>query len=200
MNYSIYRIDESAPTLGAAVWDKAELGTIACEPWTGFSPAPPTEFRVLRYADGFSVLMHTQESNLRAEVINENGRVCDDSCMEFFMKPDPYDIQYLNFEFNPKGVLHLGLGKDRYGRLLLTDARDIFHIETRANEGDWTLKFDIPDAFLLRYFKQVSPVFRGNFYKCGDLTDHLHYATWSPVYAPKPDYHLADFFGLFTVK
>ena len=200
MKYSLIYVDGPAPDMDAAVWDKAALGTIDCQPWAGYSPAPRTTFRMLRYADGFSILMHTEETNLRAEITEENGKICSDSCMEFFLKPTPYDVNYLNFEFNPKGVLHLGLGKDRYGRLHLEDSREIFHIETRAKEGDWTLKFDVPDAFLLRYFKQISNVFRGNFYKCGDLTDHPHYATWSPVDTPEPDYHLADFFGRFAVE
>ena len=200
MIYRVANIKEKSPTVDDTIWEKTELGLIECQPWNGFCPAPHTTFRVLRYADGFSILMHSEEKNLRAEETEENGEVCEDSCMEVFIKPDLHDVNYINFEINPKGVLHLGLGKDRYGRLHLEDPRDIFHIETRAKDGDWTLKFDIPDTFLLRYFKQVSPVFRGNFYKCGDLTDHPHYATWSPVYTSEPDYHLADFFGLLIVE
>ncbi len=35
----------------------------------------------------------------------------------------------------------------------------------------------------------------GNFYKCGDLTAHPHYVTWSPVGTPGPDFHRPEFFG-----
>ena len=124
----------------------------------------------------------------------ENGSVCTDSCLEFFFKPDPHDVNYINFEVNPKCVMHIGLGKDRYNRLLIDEPRETFCAESEANEGDWWLKYDIPDAFLLKYFKEIAPASRANFYKCGDLTDHPHYASWAPVLVTKPDFHLSDFF------
>ena len=36
---------------------------------------------------------------------------------------------------------------------------------------------------------------KANFYKCGDLTAHTHFLSWSPIDAPKPDFHRPDFFG-----
>ena len=119
--------------------------------------------------------------------------------MELFIKPDNHDERYLNFEFNPKGVLHLGIGSGRHGREPIDVSRDIFSIYSDAKEGDWTLKFYIPDSFLLERFGKISRVFKGNAFKCGDMTDHVHYATWSEVEVDSPDYHVPDFFGIFEM-
>ena len=73
--------------------------------------------------------------------------------------------------------------------------RSAFSIESNGNDGDWTLKFYIPDSFLLGIFGQISSVAKGNFYKCGDATGHAHFGTWSDVEVPAPDFHQPDFFG-----
>lgn len=200
MTYHIQSICGASLPLTSSKWNGIKAGVIGCQPWKGYCSAPLTTFRMIRYSGGFCVWMHTDETHLRAEVTEENAEVCEDSCMEVFLKPDINDVNYINFEINPQGVMLIGLGKDRYDRLLLDEPRDTFHIETLSREGDWTLKFDIPDSFLLRYFKQISLVSRGNFYKCGELTDHSHFATWSPVFTAKPDFHISDYFGLLILE
>ena len=111
------------------------------------------------------------------------------------MKPDVYDKRYINFEVNPSGIMHIGIGADRYDRQLIFDDRKIFCIESDAKEGDWRLKYYIPDEFLYKFFKKISPVAKANFYKCGEKTDHPHYGAWSEVETEIPDFHVSDFFG-----
>ena len=195
MRYISAKTNVIDPAIDSPEWTKAPEGGVCHEQWAGFDAAPKTEFRILRGPEGISVLMHTDEQQLRAECTEQNGMVCKDSCMEFFFKPDPWNLSYINFEFNPKGIAHIGLGRDRYGRQLIADDREIFSIVSVANDGDWTLKFYIPDEFLHKYFKTIAPVCRGNFYKCGDDTGHKHYASWAPVEVAAPDFHLPDFFG-----
>ncbi|MBP3337301.1 MAG: hypothetical protein J6L59_02715 [Clostridia bacterium] len=200
MEYRVAKTEVVNPDINSKEWDKADVGHIACVPWEGYCEPPKTTFKLLRGPKGISVLMHTDEKDLRAEVTKENGEICDDSCMEFFFKPDPWDVNYLNFEINPKGVMHLGLGKDRYGRTLIDEPRSTFSIETIPNDGDWTLKYYIPDSFLLKYFKKLHNVCRANFYKCGEETGHSHYATWAMVESEEPDYHVADFFEKLRIE
>ena len=195
MRYKAARTDIIDPEIGSPEWDRAELGHIDINRWREYVKAPDTTFMMLRGPQGISVLMHTEEKNLRAECDTQNGDVYTDSCMEFFIKPDSSDERYLNFEFNPKGVLHLGLGSGRQERRLLDTNRKVFSIVSYANEGDWTLKFYIPDSFLEEHFKNVSTPCKGNLYKCGDMTDHVHYAVWSEVEVDAPDYHRPEFFG-----
>lgn len=198
MRYKATRTNEINPKINSSEWEKASAEKIGVECWETPAKAPDTYFKILRGPEGLSVLLHTNETNLRAEMTEENSRVCDDSCMEFFFKPDPWNVNYFNFELNPKGVMHLGFGPGRHGRILIEE-REAFDIESIANEGDWTLKFYIPDSFLLKHVGKVNSVCKGNFYKCGELTGHSHYAMWNEVEVAEPDYHVPDFFGFIEL-
>ncbi len=199
MRYKVVRSDVVDPDISSAEWDKADLGRVDVNRWSGYCKAPLTTFRMLRGPEGISVLMHSEERDLRAECAEQNGDVYKDSCMEFFIKPDNHDENYLNFEFNPRGILHLGIGSGRNGRKLIDVDREIFDITSVAHEGSWTLKFYIPFSFLLEHFAKISPFCKGNFYKCGDMTDHVHYASWAEVEVESPDYHVPDFFGIIEL-
>lgn len=197
LKYFIKSVDDgSKPVrLNSSVWECAEVGKIECECWSGFSKAPKTDFCLLRGEKGFYVRMRTDEKNLRFEVKEQNGNIYQDSCMEFFVSADSKSRNYLNFEFNPNGILHLGFGENRLNRFLIDVPRDIFRIESSATDGDWNLMFYIPDEFLLNYFSVISESMMANFYKCGDLTDHQHYASWASIDTESPDFHRPEFFG-----
>jgi len=195
MRYKVGKTDVIDPPANSSEWENANEGKVDIQRWKEFYQPINTTFKLLRGPKGISVLMHTDEKNLRAVCEKENDRVCDDSCMEFFFKPDPWDINYINFELNPKGIMFLSIGEDRYRRVLLENDRKIFNIETISNDGDWTLKFYIPDEFLLKYFKKIAKVCKGNFYKCGEQTGHSHFISWSEMEVDTPDFQIADFFG-----
>lgn len=194
MEYTVVKTKVINPDINSTEWEKANVGKITQTSWKGYSPCPETTFKMLYSDEGISVLMHTDETHLRAEARTWEVPVCHDSCMEFFFKPDPYDRRYINFEVNPIGTMHIGLGPDRYERVKLADDRSVLDIESDAKEGDWTIKFYLPYTFLRRFFKQISPVCRGNFYKCGEKTDHNHSGSWAPVELVTPDFHVPDFF------
>lgn len=200
MKYKIKKTNVTDPGIGSPEWGKAETGVVDFNGWSEFCKAPETIFKVLKGPEGMSVLMNSKEFHIRSEVKEQNGPVCTDSCMEFFFKPDPWDVNYMNFEFNPAGYLNLSIGPMRAPRVKLETDRREFSIQSVPNEGDWTLKFYIPDKFLLRYYDKIYPVIRGNFYKCGDYTDHQHYAAWSEVISEIPDFHIPDFFGKLELE
>ena len=195
MKYKVIKTDVIDPDINSHEWDRANVGYIGFDRWKEYSPSPITSFKLLRGPEGISLLMCSEEKNQRAECLEQNGMICQDSCMEFFFKPDPLDLNYFNFELNPKGILHLAIGNGRHGRTLIDESRETFKIQTKQREEEWAVKLYIPEAFVLRYFKRIAPICKGNFYKCGDLTDHEHYGTWSEVEVEKPDYHVPDFFG-----
>ena len=195
MKYIAGKTNVVNPDINSPEWEKAPKGKIDNGGWEGYEPSPDTEFQILKGPEGISIRLHTNETKLKAECTEQNGMVCRDSCMEFFFKPSPWDLNYLNFEMNPNGIAHIGLGKDRYGRLLIEEDRATFSIVSDAKEGNWTLKYYIPDSFVLRYFDKIAKVCKGNFYKCGTKDGTDHYGTWSPVETESPDFHLADFFG-----
>lgn len=194
MEYQVKKTTVIDPEINSPEWDKADTGTLTQCIWEGYHPAPNMNFKMLYSSEGISVLMHTDERNLRVVAKETTDPVFEDSCMEFFFKPDIHDKRYINFEVNPAGVMHVGIGTDRYDRILINDDRDMLSIVSDAREGDWTLKFYIPNAFMLKHFKNISPVCRANFYKCGSETDHVHFASWAPVETEEPDFHVPDFF------
>ena len=195
MRYKVEKTDIIDPKTDSPEWEKASWEEVKVQRWKEFYQPINTWFKMLRGPHGISVLMHTDEKNLCYKCTEENGDIYLDSCMEFFLKPDPWDLNYLNFEFNPKGVLHLGIGDGRNARTLIEENRETFSIETLPEDGNWTLKFYIPDSFLLKYFEKIAPVCKANFYKCGEGTDHSHFMAWSEVEVSSPDFHIPDFFG-----
>ncbi len=195
MRYKVVKTDIIDPDICSPEWDRANVGYVGVDRWKEFDHTPITSFKLLHGPEGLSLLMTSEEKDLRAECETENGSVYLDSCMEFFFKPDPLDLNYLNFEINPKGVMHLGLGSGRHGRELLYTDRQIFNIVTNVRNDGWSVKLYIPHSFLYEHFEKLGTVCKGNFYKCGDATDHVHYGSWSEVEVPAPDFHVPDFFG-----
>ena len=194
MDYCVKKTEIVNPPIDSPEWAWAETARLKDCGWAG-ERAPSAYAKLLDGPEGISVLMHTDEAPLRRVNTEENSEVCEDSCMEFFFKPDPHDINFLNFEMNPNGVLLLSIGKDRHGRIDLEEDHALFDIESDAKDGDWTIKLYIPKKILLKYFKKLAPVCRANFYKCGDKTENPHFLAWSPVDVVEPDFHVPDFFG-----
>ena len=199
VRYLLAKTDLIDPAIASPEWEKAETATVAVDRWAGYAPVPKTTVKLLRSPEGISVLMHTEEKGLRATHTEDNGEICEDSCMEFFLKPSNLKPEYLNFELNPRGTLHLGMGVGREDRVFPKIDRTALSIESIPNEGDWTLKLYIPDALLLSLFGEISPIVKANFYKCGELTDHSHFGTWAEVETPRPDFHQPDFFGFLVL-
>ena len=199
MRYKLAKTDLINPALSSPEWNKAEALAVAVDRWEGFAPVPKTTVKLLRGPEGISVLMHTEEKNLRMEHTEENGEICEDSCLEFFLKPSNLRTEYLNFECNPRGVLHLGMGSGRNDRVFPKVDRAQLSIESVPTDGDWALKLYIPDSLLLDLFGEISPVMKANFYKCGELTDHSHFGTWAEVETENPDFHQPDFFGFLEL-
>jgi hypothetical protein len=150
---------------------------------------------------------YVTEDYIKAEKINSNDMVCEDSCVEFFVSPEDDGIYY-NMEFNAIGTCLLGTGT---GRENSTRANPtiISGIRRLASAGkkpfgekkgrySWTLTLAVPlDVFFHHDIKELKGrTFRANFYKCGDMLSVPHYVTWNPVGTENPDYHQPNYFGL----
>ena len=172
-------------------------------PWGG-DYRPACAARAGWNENGIYVLMYAKEEEIRAEVKEIGGAVCTDSCLEFFLAPDADKPLYVNCEVNPLCVMHIGLGEGRHGRTVLKAIPEGFnptHSEHRG--GWWAVSYTIPADFLKEHFG-VTPAagqaMRGNFYKCGDLTGHIHYCMFKPYDTPKPDYHRPEQFASMLLK
>jgi hypothetical protein len=188
-------------------------------PWgdpVGKDFRPKTAARAAADDRALYVFMETDETDIRAVERDFSVEVWTDSCMEFFLMPDPScTTRYFNWEFNPMGAMYLSLGTGRHDRedIRLDNYREFFQVKTEVLNEGWRLEYCIPLLFLQRYFPDMElrsgHRMRGNFYKCGEKTLRPHYGCWSPIDLPKPessaesrmgrgsppDFHCPDFFG-----
>lgn len=141
-----------------------------------------------------------KEAVVRAELDGPLERVCNDSCLEFFLRPTEAP-HYLNFEFNPNASLYLGFrtGRELSVRLVHEKYPEAFAPKTARTPDGWELSYRIPFAFIRLFFPQweakAGAKLYGNFYKCGDETPNPHYLAWNPIQWPTPEFHRPEQFG-----
>ena len=149
-------------------------------------------------AEYLYVHLRAVEQDIRAEHVAPLSMVCEDSCLEFFFMPEGED-RYFNFEINPNGCLHIGLGRNRNERerIVPDNPKELFSIRTLRTAEGWETQYRIPAAFLRKYYPEFvfSGILKANVYKCGDKTVHPHYLAWKPVGTAEPDYHRPEYFG-----
>ena len=119
------------------------------------------------------------------------------------------DKEYFNFEINAIGTMLLYVGKDRNARIpILQEDSDKIRILTSLPKGiklpttktaEYTVSYSIPFALFTKYSKVPAPTkntcWKGNFYKCGDLTPEPSWGCWAPIVNDVPDFHCPEFFG-----
>ena len=183
-----------------------DFQVIDCVNWTEFQYKPEVRFKISNDATKIYLRFEVREKYIRAVETDINGKVYQDSCVEFFISPLS-DGNYYNFEFNCIGVPHVAYGPDRHQRGLLP-IEIIEQIKVKPSlgttpfdekEGDfsWSLEVEIPiNCFIhgqLDSFHGLKS--KANFYKCGDLTSIPHYLSWNPIGTENPDFHQYPFFG-----
>ena len=157
-------------------------------PQTTFSIAHTDELLYVRYEVKGEVPLATKTNDL--ELVNE------DACVEIFIG-DRDNTHYWNFEFNPAGVCNASHRKERKVDVVRLNAEQLTSIQRYGQQlcaAHWTLLIGIPFSLIdLDLTKESNR--RANLYKCGDKTPMKHYASWSPIQAPAPAFHLPEFFG-----
>lgn len=180
---------------------------IACLNWPEWPYHPQAEVRMAH--TGSHILLHyrVHEATVRSVAGRDNGPVWEDSCVEFFLSPDPSDGIYYNFECNCTGRLLVGggpVGTDRphaplpllreVGRWASLGTQDFAE---RLAPYCWQVALLIPCSALFQHAVTSLDglTMRANFYKCGDLTLMPHFLSWSPIDTPSPSFHQPGFFG-----
>lgn len=149
--------------------------------------------------------------------IQPNARVCRDSCLEFYadFKPGLPDKGYLNFECNAIGTMLCYYGPvseyEYDGPHRLGDRAPVVEmgyahpvprvIRTRKYWG-WELLIPLRLIENLYGNADYAPGdhIRGNFYKCGDLTEHRHYASYTKIDLPRPNFMHPEFFSDMVLR
>ena len=156
----------------------------------------PTESDACAYAqicytdEALMLHLSATEQEIRQEESGLLGMPCQDSCLEFFIRPLEEDIRYINFEFSPRCCMYLGFGsgpEDLYRLTVDEEQRDaLFAPVAQLRSDGWDLYFRIPYTFLQTFFPGFratsGTAIRANFYKCGDLLEKPHYLAWNPIY------------------
>ena len=180
-------------------WNLVPEAAIDCCQW-GFWADVSAKAQLCYDAEAIYVRLTAREEKIRAQERGQTGMPYLDSCLEFFFSPVAESATYFNIEMNPNCVMYLGIGTDRYDliRLLLPDGGNL-DAEAEKTADGWALTYRIP-ASLIRWFFpdfviRSGAQMRGNFYKCGDKTETLHYFAWNPLECESPDFHRSEYFG-----
>ncbi len=183
-------------------WEEIEKAEITCLPWPEFGKLYYSYGQVVELETSIAIRMYAEENELRCENVEDNSPVNQDSCLEFFLMPYD-DGPYFNFEINPNGCMKVKVGYNKTERKFITTPggfKEFFNIASEIRNDCWIVSYEIPKSFLFGS-QDIPKQFRGNFFKCGDLTVIPHYQCWSEIaFTEKPNFHIPDCFGLFEFE
>lgn len=174
--------------------------------WTEYPYKPKVNFRMAYTSSAILIHFKVSEESIRAVADKDNGRVYEDSCVEFFVQPDPNQPAYYNLEFNCIGSLLMQGGPPDNRVLAMPEilsnvkrwsSLGTKSFEERIGNTSWELTAVIPFStfFQHKIDKLDGKTFRANFYKCGEKQQKKHYLSWNPISLPSPQFHATSFFG-----
>lgn len=154
---------------------------------------------------GVYLRMRTNETDIRAVNFNRDENMWEDSCMEFFFCPFAHRKEYLNFEMNPNGAWLCQFGEGREGRVFLKTLTSIeAQLDAEVTDDGWSLELFVPEKLISEAFGEKftaeSCSIKGNFYKCGDLTEKPHYDSFSKMTTLPPGFHNPQCFAEITIS
>ena len=187
--------------------EKVDFTPVSVVNWAEYPYRPSVQFRLAHTGDSLLLHFKVREASVRAVAAADNGRVWEDSCVEFFSIPAG-DGVYYNLECNCAGTLLVGGGAGRKDRQHASQevldrvqrwaslGRQPF--EERMGDCAWEVALLIPAS---TFFLHDLDSFSGrdvpaNFYKCGDLLQTPHFLSWNPIALDKPNFHCPQYFGL----
>lgn len=180
---------------------------IACNNWAAEYPYTPTVTAHIAYSRyGIALLFEVEESHTKAVELADNGRVWEDSCVEFFVA-NPVGCGYFNFELNAIATLLAAERTSRENAIHFTNEQllqirrhtsfDHTPVDIDTLNSWWAVEL-IP--FSLLGLSEPPKMLRANLYKCGDNLRQPHFLSWSPITLDKPNFHCPDFFGTLTFE
>ena len=187
---SLAKIDQQMAAMPVA-------GVIDTLNWKEQYPAAPEAKFALAHTDDILYVRFEVKGEVPlATKTNDLEPVNEDACVEMFMG-NADNTRYWNFEFNPAGVCNASNRKSRKEDVVRLNAEQLQSIQrfpVQLCAAHWSLLVGIPLA-LIELDLACEHARRANFYKCGDKTVMKHYASWSPIEAEAPAFHLPEYFG-----
>lgn len=172
--------------------------------WPELFPYRPEVTLDIYHSSEFLHLHYKVKENcVRAVCDADKQRVWEDSCVEFFFKPQGSDCYY-NLECTCIGKIYLCKGVDRHAREALpekayTSIKRECSLGTEAfglieAEQEWEVRLEIP-AFVYGLESFDGCKGTANFYSCGDALPIKHYLSWAEIGTEKPDFHRPEYFA-----
>lgn len=202
------KITDKIPT----EWSDIARADVDSYAWGGAERAYKT-YGQLAYAKtgddktGLYIRLFCEEKEPVSKETQLDGMVCMDSCMEFFfgMRDKGSDsVYYLNIESNSLGVTFMSFGKERHGRVFLSELGiERFPVRVNITSDGWEVLVFVPEKDLKKIFG-ISDInenteMMGNFYKC-DENANAPFGSWAPIVAPAPDFHRPEYFGKIVIE
>lgn len=189
--------------VSAPDWNAIEAVAMTHQPW--LEPCDiAAKAQLCHDGEYLYVRLEAEEANIRAEQAGPLDQVCNDSCLEFFFAPKAEDKRYFNFEVNLLGNLYVGFGAERQTRVrqIVKSSAALFDPKPFRTGNGWGIEYKIPVSYIRLYMPdaQYAGEAACNFYKCGDLTEKVHYLAWAPLTSEKPDYHRRWDFGTLVFE
>lgn len=171
---------------------------------------PLTTFAIARTDDTLFIKFMVKGNMLKAVYSNDLDPVFKDSCVEFFCQLPEHE-EYMNFEFNCIGTCTASTRLSRTEGVKHRTLEELSLIKRYSSIGkrafcemegffEWELTVGIPFSLLGFSGNDIPEKIRGNFYKCADDTNAMHFVSWSPIKTEEPDFHRPDFFGDIYLK
>ena len=187
---TLAKIDQQMAAMAAA-------GMIDTLNWKEQYPAAPEAKFTLAHTDEMLYVRFEVKGEVPlATKTQDLEPVNEDACVEMFIG-DKDNTHYWNFEFNPAGVCNASHRKERkvdVVRLNVEQLQSIQRLPVQLCAAHWSLLIGIP-LELIELDLTHEHARRANFYKCGDKTPMKHYASWNPIQAEAPAFHLPEYFG-----
>lgn len=168
------------------------------------------EYRPKAYAQlvfvpdkGFIARLTAYETGPKAVYKDNMDPVYKDSCLEFFARYKKGG--YINCEVNANGAILSAYGEGRGNRTSLDKLAEEFpKVRVYKRKDRWTAEIFvnldiIKSVYGTCTFRENSVIY-GNFYKCGDECEFVHYGSFAPVKTEKPDFHRPEYFAKMTLK
>lgn len=215
--YHVHRATTTPPLTGDwqhPAWGPAETLTLTHFHARGTSHQPQVQARLLYDDAALHLLYQVHDHFVRSVCTKLQGPVCQDSCVEFFVRPGGQG-GYFNFEINAGGTLHVSFIRDAHRTAegfadwhrideaelgAVAIHHSLPHIVEPELPGPltWQVQCRIPYAFMAPYRPDAVPHpgarWKANFYKCGDLTSHPHWASWAPIHK-QLNFHVPECFA-----
>ena len=151
---------------------------------------------------GFLLEMVCQEEDPCRSHTRDGDPVYLDSAMEAFFcfSPEEENPCYLNFEMNANGAMLACHGRNRRERTPFAGAlKEGLSCRAQVREHAWSIRLMIPLSLITGVYPGLSlhtdSMFTCNFYKIKESEGRTHFASFAPIQAPEPNFHLPEYFA-----